>query len=583
VSHGRRTHPAHRLTWEGERHGEPRVLAGSGKPANGPAAAPDARRSSGTGRRRGDDARRLHAGGRAGEHRRRRCPDRSRSAEARRRAPRHERPDGNPNFDIHLTNSPQLSGAGAGMAWSQLLWYKNGRDAPNPNFVVEGDLAESWTQPDHLTYIFKLQPGMKFQNVAPVNGREVVADDLIWSYQRQISSKVNAGYLQGISKMEAPDKYTLKLTRSEPNPDFLANLGATFCKVVPHEVVDQKGDMKEGPVIGSGPWIMGDFDKGQSLKMNRNPDHYRKDRPFVDAVQFFRLPDPGAALNAVRSGNLEATLAGTGITMKDAETLKSQNPNVQVVAKGGGTRLEIDLNSNKPPFDNIKVRKAIHKGIDRDKILRTLYPGFAAKGTGFAETAPNQNLPAAEIEQLYKYDPDGAKKLLAEAGATDLQVDFLVANFLAGLAVATGELVQAQLLKIGVKTNLKPVEGTAFITNVRTPPGDYIMSLNVQAAPDPIDSELRAHHHSKGSQFTTGLVDPTPDSMIERQSRLVSDPAARARLIQDIQRKTISLYTFNQVAVQDQSSVTWPYVQDWNPNSAANNTLADYMWVWLDK
>src|SRR5204862_7448715 len=129
-----------------------------------------------------------------------------------------------PNLDPHLLNVAALVGHGAGMCWSQLLFFKNGPGIKMPNFEVEGDLAESWTQPDDTTYVFKLRPGVKFHNIAPVNGRELVADDIVFSYQRVLDQKTFAAVLRGVTKMEATDRSTLKLTLDKPNADLLANL-----------------------------------------------------------------------------------------------------------------------------------------------------------------------------------------------------------------------------------------------------------------------------------------------------------------------------------------------------------------------
>src|SRR5436190_58727 len=88
--------------------------------------------------------------------------------------------------------------------------------------ALMGGLA--WTQPDALTYVFKLRPGVRWQNIPPVNGRELVADDLVWSFKRQIAEKINAICFDGVEKIEAVDKSTLRMTRSAPDADFLANL-----------------------------------------------------------------------------------------------------------------------------------------------------------------------------------------------------------------------------------------------------------------------------------------------------------------------------------------------------------------------
>src|SRR5262245_23239814 len=142
-----------------------------------------------------------------------------------------------PHLDPHQTNTSALIAHGAGLAWSQLLQFKNGPGVEMPTFEVAPDLAQSWDQPDDTTYVFKLRPGVKFHNIAPVNGRELVADDVVGSFQRQIDLKVNAAALAGVVRLDAPDKTTLKLTLDKPNADILWSLANAICKVLPRELL----------------------------------------------------------------------------------------------------------------------------------------------------------------------------------------------------------------------------------------------------------------------------------------------------------------------------------------------------------
>src|SRR5262249_43328018 len=129
-----------------------------------------------------------------------------------------------PHLDIHQSNSRAVISYGVNMAYSQLLTYKYGPGTPIPNFSVTTDLAESFDQPDERTYVFKLRGGVKYQNLPPVNGRELVADDVIKSFERQVAEKANAAALAGVTRVEAPDKQTLKITLDTPNADFLWSL-----------------------------------------------------------------------------------------------------------------------------------------------------------------------------------------------------------------------------------------------------------------------------------------------------------------------------------------------------------------------
>src|SRR5439155_9184012 len=117
------------------------------------------------------------------------------------------------NLDPHTaTGLGGAGGLGPLICYSLLVNYKWGPDIKPPSYAPVGDLAESWTQPDDLTYLFKLRPGVKWHNIAPVNGRELTAEDIVYSLKRVVEQKTYAGVLSGIAKFEAPDKATVRLT-----------------------------------------------------------------------------------------------------------------------------------------------------------------------------------------------------------------------------------------------------------------------------------------------------------------------------------------------------------------------------------
>src|SRR5438093_448505 len=111
--------------------------------------------------------------------------------------------------------------------------------------------------------------------------------------------------LDGVTKLEAVDKATLRITVDRPNADLLWSIATARCKVIPKESVAVKGDLKEGPVIGSGPWIFDSFQANQASAMKRNPDYYFKGQPYLDGVIWLRIADQATLLNAFRSKNLD--------------------------------------------------------------------------------------------------------------------------------------------------------------------------------------------------------------------------------------------------------------------------------------
>ena len=159
------------------------------------------------------------------------------------------------HWDVHLSPSHVLASWGPGIVYSRLLRFQAGPDVEAPTQATECDLCESWEQVDPTTYLFRLREGVLWHDVEPVNGREVVAQDVLYSLRRQLTpSYPNAGILEAIHSMEAEDRYTLRVTLRSADADFLASLASGFTKVVAPEAVELNGDLREGPVIGSGPW-----------------------------------------------------------------------------------------------------------------------------------------------------------------------------------------------------------------------------------------------------------------------------------------------------------------------------------------
>lgn len=484
-----------------------------------------------------------------------------------------------PHLDVHLSNAAALVNYGPGLSYSQLLSYKFGPGAPVPNFAVAPDLAASFDQPDERTYVFKLRAA-KFQNIAPVNGRDVVADDVIKSFERQVALKINASALAGVTKMEATDKSTVKLTLDTPNADFLWSLASNVCKVLPPETWAIKGDLQEGPLIGSGPWLFkGEWQKGQQFTVARNPDFFEKGLPYVDSFSIFHLQDTATMVNALRSGNLEAI--GVGITHLDLEPVKKDAPDLKIYDYSPGTTIEFGFKCDTAPFDDKRVRQAINKGLNRKEIYDAIYQGKMVMFTGMYTSEPANTLPAAELEKLYAYDPDGAKKLLQDAGKTNIEADLLVPNYLSGQVVQMSELVQAQMQKIGVKFNVKVMDGTAWIAQVRNS-GQFIAFLGAQGGSRPTTAELYDRYYSKSPTLRTNLKDTDLDAMIDKQAAMVKDPTGRAKLLQDIQRRAIDNAGYVNVGAQVTPQAGRGYVKDYNPNGSVN-MANDVRVIWIDK
>src|SRR2546426_2295350 len=179
-----------------------------------------------------------------------------------------------PHFDPYLQVSYKTHTVYS-FTHSRLVKHKVGPAVVPGTFAIEGDLAESWSQPDETTYIFKLRRGVRWQPKPPVNGRELTAEDVVFSVERfrTVKGNANAYMLASLDKVEAPDKYTVKFTLKETYVWFLDMLANPMAvAIIPKECVEKFGDLKSPEAtVGTGPWMFDSYRPNVGMTLVRNP------------------------------------------------------------------------------------------------------------------------------------------------------------------------------------------------------------------------------------------------------------------------------------------------------------------------
>ncbi len=155
------------------------------------------------------------------------------------------------------------------------------------------DLAESMETPDDLTYIFKMRQGVHYQDIPPVSGREVVADDVVYSFDRITSISPEPLWTTYADTKTAPDPSTFQIRLKQPYAYTIEDLSAPKAAIVPKEAVDQFGDLKTKG-IGSGPFIVDSFTSNDRIEMSRNPSYYLPGIPYVDGIEYRSIADESA-------------------------------------------------------------------------------------------------------------------------------------------------------------------------------------------------------------------------------------------------------------------------------------------------
>ena len=244
-----------------------------------------------------------------------------------------------PHFDPHLTISYKINVLYT-FSHSRLLKHKAGPGVTPGTFPIEGDLAESWTQPNETTYIFKLRKGVRWHNKPPVNGRELTADDVKYTFDRFVTEKGNANraMMAALDKVEVVDKYTVKFTLKEPYVWFLDMVSNPMAlAIIPKEAVEKFGDLKKPEsVIGTGPWMLDSYRPNVGATYVRNPSYFLPGLPYIDKVEVTIDEDNASRMAAFIAGKYDLGYEASGtinrvdwVQIKD--TLKQKRPKLQTM------------------------------------------------------------------------------------------------------------------------------------------------------------------------------------------------------------------------------------------------------------
>lgn len=329
-----------------------------------------------------------------------------------------------PHFDPHLTAS-YTTMINLSFTHSRLIKHKAGPDVKPGTFEYEGDLAESWSQPTETTYAFKLRKGVRWHNKPPVNGRELTAEDVKYTWDRFLTIKgnANAHMMAAVDKVEVVDKYAVKFTLKEPFAWFLE-----FCAtpvalgIVAREAVEHFKDLKRPEaVIGTGPWMMESHEPKVRTAYVRNPNYFVPGLPYIDRVEGNDFDDPAARLAAFLTGQLDAgpEFPGMMIRRQDYKLVKEKRPNLRFVEFPSNVMNHFGMRTDKPPFNDIRVRKALALAIDHKAILAATAEGVGVLNPPVPAALSDWAIPFDQLGEgakYYEYNPAEARRLLTEAG-----------------------------------------------------------------------------------------------------------------------------------------------------------------------
>ena len=292
----------------------------------------------------------------------------------------------NKHWDVHLSTSPTLAAFGPGIVYSRLLRFDS-QAQKYPTSSTECDVCSSWEYKNSNTYIFTIKNDVFWHDVPPVSGRRMNVNDVVYSINRQRDQKnPNAQLLKSIKNVEALSQQEIKIDLHQPDADFLFNLANGLNKIVAPEAVDSTGDLKQGPVIGTGPWIWGGTRGEIGYFFQGNNQYHEPNMPGLDRLRILHIPNEQTLVAAFMTRKIDLIETPNEYLH---DILKLDQNISHLIYQETGVGLEMALNTSRAPLDQTLVRKAIFNAIDPWKAIDDVWEGLGFVSSGIPTSEPN--------------------------------------------------------------------------------------------------------------------------------------------------------------------------------------------------
>lgn len=453
------------------------------------------------------------------------------------------------NIDPHQTVDGNALLA-IGRVYSGLVQLRSGAPQPGAPLEVDPDLAESWmVSDDSLRYTFKLRSGLKF-----ADGSTLDASAVKWSFDRLMGiNKSAASNIRQLKSTDAPDPSTVVMTLREPFAYFLPSLGTYASAVINPKVAqyqsnnDQAQEWLSNNAMGSGPYVISDWQRGQRVTLDYNPNWYGK-APAIKRVILTIVPESTNLKLQLQKGDIDFM---SPISTPEMLSLQGA-PGVRIEEVPSLLLILAYLNNTKPPLDNVKVRQAMNYAINYDQIIQELIQGKGRRLRGplaFGMEGYDEDLKG------YDYDPNKAKQLLTEAGFPN-GFDLMLTYSSQGAPGAddVAQAAQSNLGDVGIRVKIEKVAEPT--RRERIDKSDFAWSVGGWTPPLPIppwtmdkwylsdNKGLNANRAFYSNPTVDDLVKKAP-TILDAQKRI--DTYRQAQNIMVDEAPYILFYQANQI------------------------------------
>ncbi len=494
--------------------------------------------------------------------------------------------DNPPSASIHeeATNStviPFMS------VFNNLVLYDQGV-AQNSMESIRPDLADSWTwNADKSKLTMKLHAGVAWHDGKPFTAKDVACtfDLLTGKAEAKLRRNPRSSWYTNLDRVEASGDLEAVFHLKRPQPSFIALLASGYTPIYPCHV--PAAQMRTKPV-GTGPFKFVEFKPNEGIKLARNPDYWKKGRPYLDAIEYTIIPNRSTAMLAFQSGRIDLTFPWE-VTIPLMKDIKTQAPTAVCQVSSMNNSVNLIVNRDKPPFDNPDIRKAMLLALDRKAFVDILNQGNAQLGGTMAPLPDGVwGMPQAMLDAIPGYGPDVAKNreearaIMRKAGyGPDKRLPVKVAARNIALYRDPAVIFADQIKEVYFDAELDVIDTSAWF--VRVGRKDYAVGLNTtgNGIDDP-DQNYFENFACGSERNYTGYCNREIEPLFAAQS-VELDADKRKRLVWEIDRKLLEdgarpIVMWNSAATCHQAHVKGYVAQ---VNSVYNGFRFED--VWLDK
>jgi peptide/nickel transport system substrate-binding protein len=404
------------------------------------------------------------------------------------------------------------------------------------------DLAKSWSWNEEGTVVtFALRDGVRWHDGKPFTARDVQCTWDMISGKSSEKFRVNPrkSWYRNLDEVTVNSDHEVSFRLKRPQPSFIALVASGWSPVYPCHVPPR--DMRSHP-IGTGPFKFVEFKPNESIKITRNPDYWKKDRPYLDGIEWTIIRNPSTAIMAFAAGNFDR--GGQGIlSIPLMKEIKNQAPQAICEVVPWNIPRQMLVNGNKPPFDNAELRRAMVLTLDRRAFIDILSDGQGEIGGAMMPPpAGSWGMPPEMLQTLpgYRYDivrnRAEAREITKKLGyGPDKRLSAIVTTRNVGPYRDAAVLLIDQLKEIYIDATLNAIDTTQWYPTVMRK--DYAVGVTVsENGLDDPDQQFYENFSCGAERNYTGYCSPEVDTLIDRQSS-EPDAAKRKQIVWEIERK----------------------------------------------